>query len=150
MVNLRWVDCYGHYQSNFDPCCWGWRTEPRPNEVMGKFLGFIPGRFKVMYDPVFGRGPDAIENMSRINPIESLDRYDVRPGQLDMYIAYVGRDEFNIQAQVESFLFRAQQRGLNVGVDYLPEGNHSLASGAKLFPAFVRWVAPLIAPYSPP
>ena len=46
--------------------------------------------------------------ISRDNPIEMLERYDVKPGELEMYVAYGGKDQFNIDAQVESFLLRRQ------------------------------------------
>jgi pimeloyl-ACP methyl ester carboxylesterase len=148
-VNLRWVDCHQRYMRNFDPCCWGWREKLRPCEVVGRFYGVLTVRFKVLSDPLFGRGPHVLHCMSRINPIELLDFCDVQPGELDMYIAYGGKDEFNIDAQVESFLHRAKERCLAVGVAYDPRGRHDLETGTRLFPAAVEWLAPLLAPYSP-
>src|SRR5262249_49615199 len=26
-LNSRWVDCHGRYMADFDPNCWGWRTD---------------------------------------------------------------------------------------------------------------------------
>jgi hypothetical protein len=66
-----------------------------------------------------------------------------------MYIAYGGRDQFNINAQVESFLYRAKERGLTVTVDYDPKGKHDVKTALRMFPAIVDWLAPLLAPYSP-
>ena len=63
--------------------------------------------------------------MSQENPIELLDRLDVEDGQFDMFIAYGRKDEYNIDAQVDSFLHRAHQRGLNVWVRCNPDGHHS-------------------------
>lgn len=145
-LNLRWVDCHCNYRADFDPCCWGWRTKVRPNEVVARFYG-IPLRMKRMTDVLIGRGPEALEDMIRENPIEMLDTYCVREGQLDMYIGYGGKDEFNIDAQVESFLHRARQRGLTVEVGYDPEGQHDMETGVKLFPGSVRWLGPHLAPY---
>src|SRR5262249_47246123 len=99
-LNLRWVDCHERYRADFDPCCWGWRSQLRPNELIGRFVGILPVRFRTLSDPLFGRGPHVLEEVSRINPIEVLDRYDLREGELDMYVAYGGRDELNIAAQV--------------------------------------------------
>ena len=149
-LNLRWVDCNERYKSAFDPCCWGWRTKLRPYEPVGRFYGVVTIRFKELLDPLFGRGPDALAKLSAINPIELLETYDVRPGQFDMFIGYVGRDEFNIMAEVESYLFVAKKRGLPITVAYDPNGKHSLASGKVLFPDAIKWMAPLLAPYSPP
>jgi hypothetical protein len=145
-LNLRWVDCHCCYQGNFDPCCWGWRTQIRPNEVVARFYG-ISLRMKRLTDVLVGRGPDAIENISRENPIEMLETFDVREGQLDMYIAYGGKDEYNIDAQVESFLYKACQRGLTIAVGYDPQGRHNRETAVKLFPDIVRWLGPHLAPY---
>ena len=100
-VNLRWVDCHCRYMGNFDPCCWGWRTQlDRGFEVLGRFYGLFTVRVKRVIDPLFGRGPEALAAVSRENPIEMLDTFNVQNGVQDMYIAYAGRDEFNIDAQV--------------------------------------------------
>jgi S-formylglutathione hydrolase FrmB len=147
-VNLRWVDCHERYRSNFDPCCWGWRHELRPHEVIARFYG-IPIRMWQLVKPIYGLGPDAIPKMSDENPIELLEKYDVRPGQLDMYIAYAGKDEFNIDAQVESFLEVARRRSLEVGVGYEPNGRHNIRTGLKLFPGIADWLSVRLAPYAP-
>ena len=65
-----------------------------------------------------------------------------------MYIAYGGRDQFNITAQVDSFLYRAKQRGLTVGVGYDPQGKHDLATAMKLLPGVWEWLGPRLAPYA--
>jgi len=78
-----------------------------------------------------------------------LDSYDLREGELGMYIGYGGRDQFNIDAQVESFLYRARQRGLTVGVGYDPDGKHDLATALRLMPAALEWLYPRLAPYAP-
>jgi S-formylglutathione hydrolase FrmB len=143
-LNMRWIDCHEHYRSNFDPCCWGWRTRLKPNESLGRTKGFAL-RFKYLLDPLIGRGPDAIARLSAFNPIEMLERYDIRPGDLDLFIAYGGKDELNIDAQVESFLYVARERGLEVAVAYEPRGRHDLATAMRLFPEMVAWVAPKVA-----
>jgi len=63
-----------------------------------------------------------------------LDAYDVKEGRLAMYIAYGGKDQFNIAAQVESFLYRCRERGLTVQVGYDPNGKHDRATATKLMP----------------
>src|SRR5262249_16071574 len=41
-LNLRWVDCHCRYMANFDPCCWGWRTDfSRSCETIGRFYCVI-------------------------------------------------------------------------------------------------------------
>jgi pimeloyl-ACP methyl ester carboxylesterase len=145
-LNMRWVDCHDHYRAPFDPCCWGWRTKLKPNEALGRTKG-VAIRFKYLLDPLVGRGPDAIDEISRFNPIELLDFCDIREGDLDMFVAYGGKDELNITAQVESFLYHAHELGITVGVAYDPNGRHDLATGARLFPQVIQWVEPRLAPY---
>ena len=146
-LNLRWVDCHDRYHAPFDPCCWGWRTKLRPFEPIGYPHGLIKIRFHNLYGPLIGHGPDAMEKLSRFNPIEMMDQYDLKEGELDLYIAYGGKDEFNIPAQVESFLYRAKERGIQVGVGYDPKGRHDEATGKRLLPAALEWVTPLMAPF---
>jgi S-formylglutathione hydrolase FrmB len=150
-VNLRWVDCHEHYRGKFDPCCWGWRERLRPHEIVGVFYGgLLPVTYGELIRPLFGVGPDAIPEVSRINPIEAMERTDLQPGELQMYMAYGGKDEFNIEAQAQSFLYLARQRGLCVRVDYDPKGRHGLPLAREFFQSAAEWLAPLIAPYAPP
>ena len=41
--------------------------------------------------------------MAENNPIEMLDSYEVRPGELAMFVGYGGHDEFNIDAFLEQY-----------------------------------------------
>src|SRR5262249_42649187 len=44
-LNLRWVDCHGNYRANFDPGCWGWRTDvSRRREIIARFFGVVKVR----------------------------------------------------------------------------------------------------------
>ncbi|HZY86630.1 MAG TPA: alpha/beta hydrolase-fold protein, partial [Gemmataceae bacterium] len=142
-LNLRWEDCHGRYLADFDPCCWGWRTNfSRPHSVVGRFYGVITIRSGEVLGPLYGRrSPDAAARISRENPVEMLEAYDVRPGDLELYVGYAGRDEFNIDAQVESFLYVAKRRGLEVGVGYEPNGHHDRATALKLLPGVLDWLA---------
>jgi S-formylglutathione hydrolase FrmB len=150
-LNFRWVDCHCRYFGKFDPSCWGWRTSvSNGHEAVGKFYGVIriPVR-KVVY-PLYGRGPDVIARVSENNPIEMLDAYDVRPGELAMCVAFGGRDEFNLDAQIESFLYRARQRGLPVTAFYDPNGHHNARTAQEFAPDVIHWLALQLAPFSLP
>jgi S-formylglutathione hydrolase FrmB len=150
-VNTRWLSCRGRYLDNFDPCCWGWREDYSHGwEVIGRFYGVISIHMCQVTYPLYGRkNPDTAELVSRENPIEMLDSYALREGELGMYIGYGGLDQFNIDAQVESFLYRARERGLTVGVGYDPRGKHDLATALRLLPGALDWVRPRLAPYAP-
>ena len=145
-VNLRWVDCHCKYRTEFDPCCWGWRQRVPPCEVLARFYCVVPIRLKRMITPLYGRDEaEALEGITRENPIEMLETYNVQPGQLDMYIGCGRKDQFHIQAQVDSFLYVAHCRGLCVDVEFLPDGRHDVKTGLRLFPGAAHWLAPLLA-----
>ena len=148
-VNIRWVDCRGHYRSKFDPNNWGWRSQLRPLEVVADFGLLKKVHAGQMYRPVVGTGPEAINVMSCVNPIEILDRSNLKDGELSMFIGYAACDEFNIDTQVESFLFLARQRGIAVAADRDPFGRHNEETGFRMMPKLIDWVAPLVPPPIP-
>jgi hypothetical protein len=150
-LNLRWVSCRGRYMDNFDPLCWGWREDfDRPREIVGRFYGVITIRVRAVVYPLYGRhNPDTMAQVSENNPIEMLDTLDVKPGEFELYAAYGGKDEFNLDAQVESFLHRAHEKGIAVGVGYDPKGRHDTKTELKLLPGLLEWLAPRLAPYAP-
>jgi pimeloyl-ACP methyl ester carboxylesterase len=149
-LNLRWQDCQGHYRANFDPECWGWRTDyVHRRTILARYYG-IPVRLRSLINPIFSRrSPEALPSIIRNNPVEMLDLYEVPPGLLDMYVCYGGKDEFNIDAQVESFLFVARRRGLKVDVDYDPKGHHNRKTAISFLPGIIAWLGPRLAPYAP-
>jgi S-formylglutathione hydrolase FrmB len=150
-LNLRWLDCHGNYMSNFDPRCWGWRTKiDRPHEPIAVFAGgAVKIRISHLLGPLFGENDDALAYIAQHNPIELIDRTGLRNGELEMFVGYAGKDEFNIDAQVESFLYLAKHRGLGVHVAYDPQGHHDGHTAMKLLPSMMHWLAARLAPYSP-
>lgn len=147
-LNVRWLDCHGNYRSHFDPCCWGMRCDLK-NDLLGIYYG-IPVTFKSMVKPFFGWGPETLDWISEENPIELIDRTCLQPGELAMYVGYIGHDQLHVDAQVESFVYLAQQRGLCVTVDFRPElRGHNFHTGTKFIAAVAEWLGPQMAPYSP-
>ena len=73
----------------------------------------------------------------------------MKPGELEMCVAYGGKDQFNIDAQVESFLYVARERGLDVDVCHDPKGKHDFPTAERLFPCVLKWLAPRLEPYAP-
>ncbi|MBI3409027.1 MAG: hypothetical protein HY040_11825 [Planctomycetes bacterium] len=140
LLNIRYVDCCGRYRSKFDVECWDLRSEFNGWEPLGRRKFFIL-RFRDLFGPLFGRGQEAVAGMSRINPLELMECTNLRDGELDMFVAYGGKDEFNISAQVESFLWCARERGINITVDYHPDGKHDLATGRLMMPQAMKWIA---------
>jgi len=152
LLNLRWVDRQGHYLSKFDPNNWGWRTDfGNGRELLGCYFHCLAVRQGRLVDPLYGHdNPDTLALVSRDNPIEMLDAYDVRDGQLNMYIAYVGKhDEINVDTQVESFLYHAHERGLHVTTDFNPLGHHNKPGVLPMLPRALAWIGDKLAPYAP-
>lgn len=150
-LNLRWTDLNGNYFAKFDPRFWGWRWQlDDRDEVVAKFYGGLAKvRMGQLIEPLFGFGNDALLEMSRQNPIELMDKTHLRNGDLAMFVAYGGKDEFNIDAQVESFLYLAKCRGICVGVAYEPNGTHDMPTAIRMRPAMLEWLGPRLAPYAP-
>jgi S-formylglutathione hydrolase FrmB len=148
-LNLRWMDCKGHYFANFDPDNWGWREHYHLGlKPVGKFYGgLVSVPWRRLVQPLYGHGNQVISQLSRDNPIELLDAHDLKKGELEMLVAYGGKDQFNIDAQVESFLERARQRGLTVDVLHDPRGKHDVRTATNFLPGAVDWLAVRLEPY---
>jgi S-formylglutathione hydrolase FrmB len=140
LLNLRYVDCKGHYRRPFNPNCVALRERMHGIEKLGRRRLFFLS-FNDLFAPLFGHGSRAIAGISGINPLELMERYDLRNGDLDLYVAYGGKDEFNTTAQVDSFLYVAAQRGIAVTVDFDPDGRHDLATGMRQLPRALQWAA---------
>lgn len=150
-LNLRWMDDQENYMANFDPRHWGWRSKlDRPHECIARFgHGLVKLHLHQFVMPLFGWGQEALEEISLNNPIELVDRCQLKNGELAMYVGYGGRDEFNIDAQVESFLYLAKYRNISVAVGYIPDGRHDMETAYQLLPGLAEWLAPRLAPFSP-
>ena len=74
---------------------------------------------------------------------------EMKPGELEMFAGYGQLDEFNVDAQVESFAYMARGRGLTVHTVCVPRGRHDTRTGLALLPDFVQWIRPKLEPYSP-
>jgi len=139
-LNLRWQDCQGNPRAKFDPRFWGWRTAFDEREVVAR-LGVVTVRLGDLITPVFGQGDAATAEIIANNPIELVDRTRLRNGELAMFIGYGGRDEFNVDAQVESFLYLCKHRGIAVSVAYDPHGHHNAALASECAPALFEFLA---------
>jgi hypothetical protein len=127
-LNIRYADKAGHWGTDFDPDNCGWL--PVDGLKWFHWLGRYPKPWRfpipcgVVYWPAWGHDELALDRMSQENPIELVDRLDVRDGQFDMFIAYGRQDEYNVDAQVDSFLHKARERRLNIWVRFNPDGHH--------------------------
>jgi S-formylglutathione hydrolase FrmB len=139
-LNLRWMDTSGNALADFDPNNWGWRNQADdPMEVIGRY-GPLKVRMKEIIYPAFGRGPLAMLLASESNPIEMIDRFKIKPGMFDMLVAIAGQDNFNLDAQAESFVYLARHRGLQVDTHIDPDGTHNVATAQRMIPHIITWL----------
>ena len=81
---------------------------------VGRFYGVFTIRLRSLVGPLFGRGPSAVEEISRENPIELLDRSGLCEGELAMYAAYGVASPF-LPAFVNSRGIAPEELGLVLG-----------------------------------
>lgn len=114
-LNLRYGDQNGRRFPNFNPETMIWRTEYDPRDVVGQYaLGLVKIRAGWMVERVFGFGDDLVERVIEVNPADMLVSRPLARGEMEMYLNYSSHDNFNFDAQVESFAWIARQQGLDV------------------------------------
>ncbi len=140
-VNPRFVGPCNRYLEDFVPGYPYLRGDYESFEKVGEFYGgALKIRAWMIVKPVFGRGREAVERVSEDNPIELLERLNIQPGQQDYYVGYGNADEMNIGAQVDSFLYVAQQRGIAVESRSYPCGQHDIPFMVSAMPDFLAWL----------
>jgi S-formylglutathione hydrolase FrmB len=152
-VDLTYADCRGRYLSDYDPFCRGVRTVFPRNEIVGRFYGVVLVRSRRLTDPLVGRRTDLDERSAfvrQINPADLLEACDVRPGEFNLFLGYGTRDEFNLDAQVQSFAEKCHRRGVRPDVFVVPGGKHNIDTGKALFGPLTRWTMEKLGAFTPP
>jgi S-formylglutathione hydrolase FrmB len=140
-LNLRHSGPCDDYRADFAPGESYLRDSYRAREVIGEFYGgLLKVRAWMIIKPVFGSGCEAIARVSENNPIELLQRMNVTPGQQDYYAGYAQNDELNIDAQVQSFVYAAAERGIQVESRSYECGDHSIPFMQRALPDFFAWL----------
>jgi S-formylglutathione hydrolase FrmB len=125
-LNLRYSNCHDRYFEDFLPHTFQWAQDYQPcQNVSQYFCGLLKVPAKFFIHPVFGQGPTVIERVKKANPADLLHTYSLQNGELQIYIRYGGKDNFNFDAQIESFVHLARQRGIEMDVVCDPEEKHS-------------------------
>ena len=146
-LNMRYDNTNGDYQRDFDPATYRERTEYDADMVIARFyFGFLRRYVRTYLGPVYGDGPDVIAKVSRDNPADLLGSTDLRPGELAIYIHYPGRDNYNFDAQDQSFAWLAARRGVAVELSQIPRGRHNLPYIEKAEPPAYLWLGRQILP----
>jgi S-formylglutathione hydrolase FrmB len=149
-LNMRYFNCEGRYRDDFNPATYRWKTEYDPDEVAGKFyFGLGRSRASKYLEPVYGRGPDVIDKIAQDNPADLLFTTDLQPDELAIYANYGGKDNWNFDAQDQSFAWLAAKKGVDVTLVEVPRGRHTLRYfRSQQRPAYL-WLARHILPPSP-
>ena len=149
-LNMLYDNQEGSYSAPFNPATYRERTDYVPDMIIASFYhGLLRRRVKTFLEPVYGPGPDMIAKVARDNPANLLESTDLRPGELDIYVNYGSRDNYNFSAQDESFAWLAARRGVEVDLTSVKGARHDLAylEGAQS-PAY-EWLGRHILPPIP-
>lgn len=115
-INLRyWSEPRGYF-GNFDPTTYRWRTHYDPKEVVGVYACVVRIKAGWIVDRVVGDPNQAIARVQESNPADLLFTKGLKPNELDIYINYSSHDNFNFDAQSESFAWLAEQVGLPITI----------------------------------
>jgi S-formylglutathione hydrolase FrmB len=126
-LNIRYYNSEGRYLDDFDPATYRWKTSYDPDEVTAVFYcGLKRTRAGKRLGPVYGDGPEVIDKVRRDNPADLLFSTDLRPGELAIYANYPGKDNWNFDAQDQSFAWLAGQKGVEVTLAEAPGYHHTL------------------------
>jgi poly(3-hydroxybutyrate) depolymerase len=140
-LNVRYDNCQGRYGDDFDPATYRERTEYDPELIIARYyLRLVRRRAKAFFEPVYGSGPAVGDKVARDNPYDVLSTTDLRPGELAIYIHYPARDNYNFEAQDQSFAWLAARRGVAVELAEFPWAQHNLCYIKRAEPPAFLWL----------
>ena len=141
-LNIRYQDKHGRFMGNYDPMFRELRDDfSRGSMTVGRFFGIIYIKVDHVLGELFDyRSPDVIKEIAAMNPIEMIDYYKVDKADLSFFLAYGGKDQFNLDAQAESFLDRAREKNLDITVRYDPKGRHDTPTAIRFLPELLEWL----------
>lgn len=140
-----------HYRENFDPVTYRWETEYDPDQIAGIFYAGLSRTPASKYvRPVFGDEPGVVSRIAEVNPADLLFTSGIAPGELAMYLHYPARDNYNFDAQNESFAWLARSRGIAVDLERdALTAHHNLAYFDTNHKPAYRWLACHLLPPTP-
>jgi hypothetical protein len=146
-LNVRYGNRQNDYRADFDPATYRWRDFYDPDQVIARFyFGLRATRARTYVEPVFGSGPDVVARIIAVNPADQISRTGLGPDQLAIYVNYPGRDNYNFDAQDESFAWLASLQGVSLTLECDPCARHSLAYFTRNHPRAYRWLAGHLLP----
>jgi poly(3-hydroxybutyrate) depolymerase len=146
-LNVRYGDNQGRYGDDFNPATYRERTEYEPDMIIARFyFGLVKRRASTFFEPVYGSGPEVSAKVVRDNPADLIATTGLRPGELAIYVSYPGRDNYNFDAQDQSFAWLAAQRGVAVDMIETPGAQHNLCYIESAEPPAYLWLGRHILP----
>lgn len=141
-LNTRYQDRWGSYLGNYDPSFKELREDFSQGRMnVGRFFGFILIKAHDVMGELFDYGdPSVATEMALINPLEMIDHYHVAKTDLAFFLAYGGKDQFNLDAQAESFIDKAREQKLDLTVRYNPRGRHDTPTAIQFIPMMLDWL----------
>ena len=146
-LNVRYNNIQGVYGDDFDPATYRARTAYEPEMIIAYYyLGIVrraaPGSFSSRSSAT---GLIVSDKVTRDNPADVLAATDIRPGEL-IHVNYPSDDNYDFNAQDQSFLWLAGRRGLAVDVKVVPGAQHNLAYIEREVPSTCQWLANHLLP----
>jgi hypothetical protein len=150
-LHLRYADCRGRVMANFNPDCQGVREDfSNPRTIIGRFFHFLKVRQPDLIAPLFDPAdPSTRDRIIAENPYDLLNPCRHGGGKVALWAGYGAKDQFNIDAHIEAFQYRARELGIPITTVRLPHGNHLRPTALKLFPDGLRWLDQQLANYGP-
>ena len=147
-LNLRYDSSEGGLRPNFDPATFRWKSDYDPDAVIGVFnFGLKRVRAEKHISPVFGDDPSSVfAQVSAINPADLLFTAPIAPGRPALFVTYGGLDNWNFDAQAESFLWLARLRGFPVESERFDLGRHALPYFRRADDSAFCWLAKHLLP----
>jgi poly(3-hydroxybutyrate) depolymerase len=149
-LNMLYYNCQGRYGDDFDPATYRERTVYNPNEIIARYYGgLVRRKVKTFLRPVYGSDPGLLARLRQDNPADLLTSTNLQPGDLAIYVAYPGLDQYNFDAQDESFAWLAGLRGVAVTLVRYPKGKHNLPYFEVAEPPAFEWLGRQLLPPCP-
>jgi S-formylglutathione hydrolase FrmB len=149
-VNLRYNTIRGKYFGEFRPQTYAWREVYNPREVVGRYFGVLRLRAQRLIGAVFGPADELLANVEQVNPADLLFRLDIKPGELEIYLNFPSHDNFNFDAQAQSFGWLAAQQGLNVELRQDRLAQHLVPYFHQNHKRALDWLCPRLLPPTEP
>jgi S-formylglutathione hydrolase FrmB len=150
-LNTRWENDRGRYRANFSPERAGERVDfSKRFEVVGRFYGVFTIRLWQILRPLYGSETDIVDQVRSVNPLDLLVDRNIQDGEFAMFVGYGRLDQFNLDAQVKSFLYVAEQRGIHITVAYRHWGRHDRRTALSFVPDVLDFLEHELAQFKEP